>query len=384
MPSVLSWALSRSGKTVTDLESSFPKLSEWLSSDTPQTMTMRQAQNFAAKTYTPFSLLFLDESPKEPLPIADMRTVRNQGVGSPSGDLLDTIYHAQRSQDWYRDYAVDNGANPLEFVGSVGMNQEPTDVATCIAEKLDFTFEDRSRFSDTSRAYRHLVDRAEDLGVLVLTNGVVGNNTHRRLNVEEFRGFSLSDNIAPLIFVNGADSPTARIFTLLHELGHIWLGHSALSDVQPDISDSAPGEASTEERWCNQLAGEVLLPTHLIPKLPVPEKSLKYVHILARQAKCSSLVVLHRLYDANVLDWHTFSDLYEKEKEKASEHSAGKNTGDGGNFYYTVPLRYSPTFTRAVVVSALEGTTLYRDAFRMLGTRKPETFRELAHQMGVV
>lgn len=376
---VLDWAIERSGKTFAELRNAFPKLPDWQSGKSAP--TWRQAQEFAAKTYTPFSLLFLPEPPAEPLPIADMRTLKDQAVAKPSGNLLDTIYHAQRTQDWYRDYAIEGGARALDFVGSVTLKEHPNVVAKSITEQLDFGFDTRQRFAEASQAYRHLVDRAEDLGVLVLTNGVVGNNTHRLLDVAEFRGFSLSDDIAPLIFVNGADSPPARVFTLLHELGHIWLGHSALSDLQSFDTDGN----QTEERWCNRVAAEVLLPDELIGSLTFRnhEVPLEFVRKLAKRAKCSSLVVLHRLYDAELLDWQSFQNLYSTELAGVSARLAEKKSGSGGDFYNTVPLRYSPTFTRAVLAAALDGTLLYRDALQMIGTKRMATFRELADKLGV-
>ena len=182
-PPLYEWALVRSGKTVTDLEKNFPKLPEWMSGVSVPTFT--EAEKFAAKTHTPFAFLFLDTPPEENLPIADMRTLKDSAIRQPSGDLLDTIYNAQRTQDWYRDYALSNGAEKLSFVGSVGVNNNVSEVAAEISDLLDFGFDSRKRIDNMSSLYRHLVDKVEKLGILVLTNGVVGNNTHRKLSVEE-------------------------------------------------------------------------------------------------------------------------------------------------------------------------------------------------------
>ena len=95
----------------------------------------------------------------------------------------------------------------------------------------------------------------EQLGVMAVINGVVGNNTSRRLSVEEFRGFALTDPYAPLIFVNGADAKSAQMFTLAHELAHVWLGSAGVSG----FDGLYPGGTEMED-WCNRTAAEFLSP----------------------------------------------------------------------------------------------------------------------------
>ncbi len=86
----------------------------------------------------------------------------------------------------------------------------------------------------------------EQLGVMAVISGVMRNNTHRRLSVERFCGFALTDSCAPLIFVNGADAKSVQMFVLAHELAHIWLGTERLSDFQVLFSCG-----SDVEDWCN-------------------------------------------------------------------------------------------------------------------------------------
>lgn len=373
-PELLTWARQRSGLSVDDLSARFPKLSAWEHGE--QFPTLKQLENYAQATHTAVGLFFLPEPPEERLPIPDYRTIGDAAIHRPSPDLLDTIYQCEQRQDWYRDHAVVNREDPVEFVGSLTTAVPPVQAAATVRDALDF--EPANRGSTWTDALRILVDRAEGLGFLVMVNGVVGSNTHRKLNPEEFRGFALVDQMAPLVFINGADTKAAQIFTLVHELAHLWLGEAALDDN--DLSSEPETET---ERWCNQVAAEVLIPLSGLADEPENEDSVTaQIEHLARRFKVSTLVALRRLYDTRRMGWADYRAAYQTELGRVLGFLS-ERSGDGGNFYNTQPLRVSKTFTRAVVTSTLEGQTLYRDAFQMLGFKKLSTFNELASRLEV-
>jgi len=373
---LLSWARERSRLAPGELESRFPALLEW--EEGTKLPTLKQLERFAQATHTPIGYLFLPEPPEESLPIPDFRTIGNIEVGQASPDLLDTVYQCQQRQDWYRDYARVHQESPVPFVGTFIAGTDVADSAAQMSAVLSFAPEERG--TTWSEAFRRLIEEADDHGVLVMVSGIVGSNTHRKLDPEEFRGFALADDLAPVIFINGSDTKAAQIFTLAHELVHIWLGESAVDD--PEMSASS---SNSIERWCNEVAAEFLLPAAALRGVSVDWDDLtEELERLARQFKVSTLVVLRRLFDTGYFTLPQYRAAYPDERERIlalmEERSSG---GGGGNFYNTQPVRVSKRFARALIESTLEGQTLHRDAFRMLGFKKVSTFNELAVRLGV-
>lgn len=372
-PHVFEWAMERSGRPRDELIRRFPRLPEW--QDGEPAPTLRQLEDFARATRTPLGYLLLPEPPVEEVPLPDFRTVRDSVVGRPSPDLLDTIALCQERQDWFHAHARSVGQPPLALIGSVTTSLRPSVAADRIRTEVGFGLEERSQQASWTEAYRAFVVAVEGAGVLVMTSGIVGSNTHRRLDPGEFRGFALVDDLAPVIFVNGADTRAAQIFTLAHELAHLWLGQSALDN--PRLGHRATDRT---ERWCNEVAAEVLVPADsLRAEFAAGEPLDLEVTRLAGRYRVSSLIILHSLHDTRLVDWETFTTAY----ADALEHIKDVAAASGGDFYRSQPVRVSRRFARAVITSAMEGETLYRDAYRLLGFRRHETFEQLRDRLDV-
>ena len=381
-PKLLAWAVDRSGLGSEKLHARFPKLGAWLGG--ALLPTLKQAETFAKATHIPLGYLFLQAPPEEAIPIPDYRTIANAGLGKPSADLLDTLYLCQQRQDWYRDYARANGMKPLAFVGSVTVDTPVEMAAHRMGALLGTEMAERQEMPTWEAALKNLMTRAEGLGIMVMCNGIVGNNTRRKLNPDEFRGFALTDALAPLVFINGADTKSAQIFTLAHELAHLWLGETALSDIDFGIERAAanPVDSSRQqpvEQWCNAVAAELLVPRQLFEDNLRQEPLPGALRRLTRHFKVSSLVVLRRMKDVGYLQWDEYNAAYERELERLLAMAKGK----GGNFYLSQPYKLSRRFASALMVSTLEGHTLYRDAMRMLSIKKAATFNELGRTLGV-
>lgn len=372
-PEMLRWATERSKIEAETLARKFPRLHQWESGEVQP--TLKQLEAFARTTHTPTGFLFLSEPPEERLPIPDFRTIRDTGVARPSPDLLETIYHCQERQDWYRDFAETVGQERRPFVGSLAPGTPVEQAAAAMRTRLAFSIEARRQSPTWTEALRVFIQLAEDAGVMVMVSGVVGNNTHRKLDPDEFRGFALVDEMAPLVFVNGADTKAAQMFTLAHELVHIWSGQSGV------IDGSVAAAPAGHERWCNEVAAEFLVPLDELRRAYEGGGTLRsQLDRLARAFKVSTLVILRRLHDAG----HLSGDRYWAAFEEELNRLRSIDRGSGGNFYLTQPVRNSKRFTKALIADTLEGNTLYRDAFRMLGISTDATFRELSGRMGFV
>lgn len=372
-PELLRWARERAGLGVDELARRFPKLDAWERGVLHP--TLKQLERFAKATFTPVGFLFLNEPPIERVPIPDFRTVAQARMDHPSPDLLDTIYLCQQRQDWYRDFARSVGERPLEFVGSAALHDDVVATAARIRHGLGFDVEERRRLPTWTEALRRFIGQADALGVLVMVTSVVGSNTHRHLDPDEFRGFALSDPLAPLVFVNGADTKAAQMFTLAHELVHLWLGQSAVSDAQ---AVAVPDQET--ERWCNRVAAELLVPLDLLRAEYDRHSELRgELGRLARRFKVSTLVILRRIHDLGGLTRAQLWSAYDDELARLREVPRGS----GGDFYLTLPARVSKRFARALVVSTLEGRTSFTESFRLLGVKKMATFHELGDSLGV-
>ena len=372
-PDLLRWARERAGYRVDALAGRFQKIEQWEHGEVQP--TFKQLEAFAKATHTPIGFFFLAEPPVEGVPIPDFRTVANVHLGHPSPDLLDTVYLCQQRQDWYRDFARYMHEPALEFVGSARIGHNVVETATRMRHALGIDLEERQRLATWTAALRRFIEHADALGIMVMVSGVVGSNNRRGLDPQEFRGFALVDPLAPLAFVNGADTKAAQMFTLAHELAHIWLGESGVSDAE---AKAVPDQET--ERWCNRVAAELLVPLDALRSELDPRADLEVeLGRLARRFKVSTLVVLRRIHDADRLSRNELWAAYDAEIARLR----ALPKGSGGDFYLTLGARVSKRFARALVVSTLEGRTAFTETFRMLGLKKMATFHELGRSLEV-
>ncbi len=368
-PALLSWSRERAGLTQHALAQGLSvkpdQVVAWEAGDSLP--TFKQAQKWASVAHVPFGFLFLPAPTEEELPLPDLRTVGGNPPPRPSIDLLDTIRDVLRKQVWYLDYLNDQEREKLDFVGRFTVKSLVSEVVDDMRKRLGVDHDDRSQSGD--EYFRRLVRSAEALGILVMRSGIVGTHTRRKLDVGEFRGFAVSDSLAPVIFINSADAPAARLFTLIHELAHVWIGSSGVSNV-------SHANTRREETFCNAVAGEFLVPElefrrHWLSReewhLNLPE--------LATRFHVSKLVIVRRAADLGYISREDYSEYYLQELEAFRQREKS-----GGSFYRNAGAKNSPRFSRAVLAETMSGRLLLRDAGKLLGMQ-PAKIRNYAETL---
>lgn len=362
-PELIKWAINRSG--VEALENRFPKINEWIIGK--KQPTLKQLEELAKATSTPLGYFFLDEPPTEKLTVPFYRTLGYGDHFNPSPELLDTLKIMEQRRDWLRSYLIEHGNEPLHYVGSAKIDFSPIEVAKMIREELAITEGWASECRNWEEALRLLIKKIEKIGIMVSVNSIVGNNTKRKLNVAEFRGFVLVDDYAPLIFINGADGKAAQMFTLAHELAHIWYGSSAIFDLEK----LQPSDEKIEQ-ICNQTAAEFLVPETEILNLWNEISDKKSYQVFARHFKVSELVIVRRLLDLELISKEEYLSFYSERNVVDSTPNKGRP-----DFYTVVRQRVGRLFSDAIINDTKQGNTLYRDAYRLLGI-SGETFEKYA------
>lgn len=368
-PQLLQWAVERSGRDPSAFER-FP-LSSWIEGDNDP--TLKQLERFAAAARTPVGALLLDEPPDVELPLTDFRTIADRSIRAPSAELTDVVLLAERRQQWMHDRRQSLDEPAADWVGSASLEDEVPVVAQAATDLLSFSVTRRPSgpLLNTRAA---LVEAMEAQQVLVMISGYVG-STRRTFDVEEFRGFSLVDTLAPLVFVNGRDSKAGQLFTLLHEFAHLLLGQSALDLPVPGMS------ASTDtERWCNAFAAEVLVPAqHLRATFDSAASLRDEVDRLHLTYRASSLVILSQLYDIRAINWQDYQDAASAHREAALR--AMQEKSEGGNYYNTTPHMVGRSLLEAVARDVRRGQTTTTEAMSLLQVSSYSTFEQLTAQL---
>jgi len=357
---LLIWAIERAGINIDEVSRTIPSFSSWLLGK--KKPTVKQLEKFAQKVHIPFGYLFLENQPEEKLPIPFFRTVNSQ-EHKINLNIYDSVLLLQQRQSWLTDYLKENNYLQLNFVGKFSNNPDINDVVNDIRTTLKIDEDWAKEFSTWEKAKDHLTQLIEDAGIITTFSSIVGNNTRRNIKVDDCRGFVLVDDYAPFMFINSADSKSAQMFTIAHELAHIWIGQSAGFDFRK----LQPANDQTEV-LCDKIAAEFLVPAKSIED---SWQTVKDISQLARYFKVSQIVIARRLLDLGKIsknEFITFYDNYINQDFARSENREG-----GGDFYKTQRKRLNVRFLSFVNQAVKENKLLIRDAYNLTNL-KGETY----------
>lgn len=372
-PDILKWARKRAQLSVSVLAKKLAineeKLEQWEKGEKP--LTFPQAQKFSDKTHIPFGYLFLKNPPVEPLPLPDLRTISSEKIINPSVELRDIINIVLQRQSWYSEYLIEQGELKNPIVACCNINTPVTDIVRNMRTHLKLgTHPKRGSWEDY---FRDLIRSIENAGILVMRQPNVGHHT-RPFSVEEFRGFAIADPIAPVIFINLNDAPGAQLFTLIHELAHIWIGKSGISDSTPDTQ-------KPEEIICNAVAAEFLVPeAEFLAKWNNNVESWQYnLAPLEAHFHVSQWALARRAQTLGKISLLAYQKFVNELREK---HQNREKIPKKIPYYRTKHSQISDRFSKAVVSNALNGRLLLRDAGHLLGI-KPNHIVKYAKELKI-
>lgn len=354
-------------------------LNSWKDGD--KIPTYNQIEKMSKATGIPLGYFFLKTPPAEDVSFVEYRTVDSIELSNPSRNLMDTMHDMDLIQEWLRNEMNTNGTEILSFVGAVTETSTIQSFAKYVRELLGLEISWYEKGHSVEENFRYLRDQISTVGVMVMMSGIVGNNTHRPLDTNEFRAFALVDDKAPLIFINSNDSVNGKIFSLLHEFAHICIGINSLFNDR----FSGAKKISRTETLCNALAAEILVPKEVFLSewnaRSKKEDVVELIDDLAKCFKCGTTVVARRAYDQGYIDYATYMMIAKRAIQFFLEQK--KRNPGGGDYYRTAASRIDRRFFDLLLGSVHEGRTLYSDAFRLTNTNR-STFSALAERMGGV
>jgi len=351
------WAIKESKKDFDEIELKFKNIEAWISQEVHP--TFRQVEELANFLKVPLGYMFLKNPPKTDIIQSEFRTIGNK-VPEISKELKDTLYNMGRKRDWLSEYRKEKGWDKLipDELQDI-KNKDIYNISKAAKDYLKIDEFWYKEYKSNKAAFDYLREKLEAAGITVMQNGVVGSNNNRKLNINEFRGFLLYDEVAPIIFINNNDSITGKVFTLIHEFIHF-----LMQEDDVFIEDDLEFESSNETK-INKVTAEFLTPTSHIEKLwDESEPVIDQIEELSKLFHVSLIALAIKLKDMNKINQKYVNEV--KEYTKDTWENSKVKTGGGGNYYYTSRSRFGDSFLSTVIQGAESGDISYTHAFKLL------------------
>ena len=358
---------------------SVDKLKEWEAGESFP--TIRQAQNLAKAYKRPFALFFLPGIPKDFQPLQDFRKAGSKELSTSSIFIIREI---QQKQAWISEVNEDNNEDVIPFVGKFSLRDNPIVVAQDILRTLNIN----PLAYKANNPILEWIYKAESNGIFISRTSFI--HSRMKLDSNEIQGFAIADNYAPFVFVNSDDWNAPQLFTLVHELAHIWIAETGISnDVEPLIKKI--DVYNPIELFCNEVAANALMPKEFVENLnPKAFTNTKEVFKNAKIIGGSSFALLVRALNLNIISLNSykklkietdfeFNEFLKREAEKKTRQKQKEKSG-GPNYFLLQLNRNSRLFTQTVL-DAFRGGYIEPTQASSLLNIKVNKFPKLEAQM---
>jgi Zn-dependent peptidase ImmA (M78 family) len=342
------------------------KLKDW--EEGTQQPTVRQAEILAKAYRRPFALFFLPEIPRDFQPLQDFRTKSASPLGTASVFI---IREMQQKQAWLHDVYEESGEKPLPFVGSFTLSSSPQQVAKSILSQLEIN----PSFYSTDSPIREWISKAEQRGIFISRTSFI--HTRMKIDSEELQGFTIADSYAPFVFINSGDWDAPQLFTLVHELAHIWIAQSGISNATDSLL-RGKDKFHPVELFCNEVAANALMPAELMRALPKNTfQSGSAVFKIAKTIGISSFAFLVRALELNLISLDKYrelknsadADFKEFLRKEAARKERQKDKDGGPNPYLLLLNKNGRLFTQVVLDAFRSGSLPPAQASNLLKTK---------------
>jgi len=376
-PNILRWARETSKMSIETVALKIKvkeeKIDLWEKGDNYP--TINQLEKLSKLYRRPISVFYLPEPPSDFQTLRDFRKSRD--LNEYSTALTFIIRDIQLKQFWLSNFLKEESEQPLDFIGKFNKNDDIKLIAKNIKEVLEI--DDHYYNNDT---LRYWIDKIEQKGIFVsLTSNI---HSHLKIDVEEVKGFAITDKYAPFIFINSADSKNSQLFSLIHELAHLWINVSGVSAFDfIDFRDKNElNKYDPLEVVCNKVAAEILMPEEIIRSLFKSNSEITHelIEKKAREIKVSSFALLVRLVNMNIISttvFNSYKKVFNEKYEDYLERQAKKTKKKGGPSYYILKIRKnSRAFTSFIYGNYKSGKISGYEANKLLDI-KVSNFKNL-------
>lgn len=323
--------------------------------------SVNQAEKLAKLYNRPLAVFYLPFPPKD---FQTLRDFRRQGNANYSTSLIFIIREIQQKQNWLKEFFQDIGAEKLPFIGKYSLSDSINEIAKDIRETIGI-----NNYLGVNNILKHWIEKIEQKRIFISQTSSL--HSYMKLEVDEVRGFTIADKIAPFIFINSRDADTANLFTLLHELAHLWINASGVSNISNiDFRENQSNLFDPVEIFCNKIAAEALMPELEIKAIIKTKPSQDELKKIAKQFGVSKIALSTRLVNLKIISNDYYETIKSQYYDESMFYELNKKQQTGAPDWYLLRLRRNGrNFSNIVISNYKNGQITGTDASSLLGVK---------------